>query len=201
MRPDLLTVAGLVPASSRVLDLGCGEGALLDHLISVKGCTGAGVEIDRDSVLAAIRRGVSVIELDIDSQLGEFADSSYDMVVLSRTLQATRRPDEVLREISRIGHQCIVSVPNFGWWKHRLGLLTTGRMPVSRELPHSWYETPNIHLSTLVDLEMLIATANLSVEKRVLLADSGRILKDRGSGNLRAGAAIYVLRSLTSREA
>ncbi len=195
MRPDLMTVAGLVPASSRVLDLGCGEGALLDHLISAKDCTGTGVEIDPDSVLAAIRRGVSVIELDIDSQLGQFADSSYEMVVLSQTLQATRRPADVLAEISRIGRHCIVSVPNFGWWKHRLGLLVRGRMPVSRELPHSWHETPNIHLSTLADLEMLFASVQLAVEERVLLADSGRILADRGSGNLRAGAAIYVLRS------
>lgn len=195
MRPDLEVVADLVPAGSRVLDLGCGEGDLLAYLGKDRGCTGTGVEIDPDAVLTAIRRGVSVIEVDIDEQLGEFADSSYDVVVMSQTLQATRRPAEVLREIGRIGERCIISVPNFGLWKHRVGLLIRGRMPVSRELPHPWHETPNIHLSTLADIEALFAGLGMAVEKRVLLDEEAAPMRWNRAANLRAGAATYALTS------
>jgi methionine biosynthesis protein MetW len=196
MRPDLDVVAGLVPPGSRVLDLGCGEGELLSHLVAGRGCSGTGVEIDEPSVLRAIRRGVPVVEVDVDTGLGEFADGSYDVVVLSRTLQALRRPAEVLAEIRRIGTRCIVSVPNFGLWKHRASLLLTGRMPVSRELPYPWFETPNIHLSTLADLEGLFAATGLVVETRLLLDERGALLDGRAGqrwGNLRAGAAVYLL--------
>jgi len=193
MRPDLELVAGLVPVGSRVLDLGCGGGELLDHLTHARRCAGVGVEIDPDSVLAAIRRGVPVIEVDIDHQLGEFADRSYDVVVMSQTLQATRRPADVLRQINRIGSRCIVSVPNFGLWRHRVGLMFRGRMPVSRELPHSWHETPNIHLSTLADLESLFGTLSMGVERRILLDERGRPMRSARQANLRAGAAIYLL--------
>jgi methionine biosynthesis protein MetW len=193
MRHDLQLVADLVPAGSRVLDLGCGEGDLLAHLAAHGDCSGTGVEIDPDAVLATIRRGVPVIEVDLDEQLGEFADASYDVVVMSQTLQATRRPADVLREISRIGRRCIVSVPNFGLWRHRVGLLVRGRMPVSRELPHPWHETPNIHLSTLADLEALFAGLGMAVEERILLDAGAERMRGRWAGNLRAGAAIYAL--------
>jgi methionine biosynthesis protein MetW len=194
VRPDLDLVAGLVPPGARVLDLGCGEGDLLAHLARERGCSGTGVEIDEPSVLRAIRKGVPVIELDVDTALGEFADSSYDVVVLSRTLQALRRPADVLAEMRRIGERCIVSVPNFGLWRHRASLLTTGRMPVSRELPYPWFETPNIHLSTLADLEELFGARELVVERRLLLDEAGRPLRGGSRlANLRAGAAVYLL--------
>ena len=193
LRPDLRLLADLVPPGSRVLDLGCGEGDLLALLAQERSCTGTGVEIDPDAVLRALRRGVSVIEVDIDEQLGEFADSSYDVVVMSQTLQATRRPADVLREIGRIGGRCIISVPNFGLWRHRMGLLLHGRMPVSRELPHPWHETPNIHLSTLADLEALFAGLGMTVERRVLLDEDAAPMRSTRAANLRAGAAIYVL--------
>ena len=193
MRPDLTVVAGLVPTGSRVLDLGCGEGELLDHLFDARGCTGSGVEIDDAAVVAAIRRGVPVIEVDVDTELGEFADDSYDVVVLSRTLQALARPDRVLSEIKRIGRRSVVSVPNFGLWKHRASLALTGRMPVSRELPHPWFQTPNIHLSTLADLEQLLDSLGMAVERRLLLDERGRPLGTQRWGNLRAGAAVYLL--------
>jgi homoserine O-acetyltransferase len=192
-RPDLDVVADLVPPGSRVLDLGCGDGDLLAHLVHERGCSGTGVEIDADAVLASLRRGVPVIEVDLDEQLDEFADDAYDVVVMSQTLQATRRPGEVLREISRVGRRCIVSVPNFGLWRHRAGLLLRGRMPVSRELPHPWHETPNIHLSTLADLEALYEELGLVVERRILLDERARPMRSTRAANLRAGAAVYVL--------
>jgi methionine biosynthesis protein MetW len=193
VRPDLTVVAGLVPPGSRVLDLGCGEGELLAHLFGERGCTGTGVEIDDEAVVRAIRRGVPVIEVDVDDELTEFADDSYDVVVLSRTLQALSRPDHVLAEIQRIGRRSVVSVPNFGLWKHRASLALTGRMPVSRELPYPWFRTPNIHLSTLVDLEELLASLGMAVESRLLLDEEGRPLRSERWGNLRAGGAVYVL--------
>lgn len=193
MRPDLAVVAGLVPAGSRVLDLGCGSGELLAHLFAEKGCSGTGVEIDEASVVVAVRCGVPVIDVDVDDELGEFADSSYDVVVLSRTLQALRRPAEVLAEIRRIGGRCVVSVPNFGLWRHRVGLLVRGRMPMSEELPYPWYETPNIHLSTLTDLEELVGRAGFHVERRLLLDEHGRQLRSERLANLRAGGAVYLL--------
>ena len=192
-RPDLEVVAGLIPDGSRVLDIGCGDGDLLAHLAQEHGCSGTGVEIDPAAVLTAISRGVPVIEVDLDEQLDEFADNAYDVVVMSQTLQATRRPADVLREISRVGRRCIVSVPNFGLWRHRAGLLFRGRMPVSRELPHPWHETPNIHLSTLADLEALFDHLDLLVERRILLDESARPLRSARAANLRAGAAVYVL--------
>lgn len=201
MRPDQTTVAKLVAPGSRVLDLGCAGGELLESLITQQNCRGTGVEIDPDAVLRAVRRGVPLIELDIDHQLSEFADDSYDVVVLSQTLQAVHHPAEVLAEMARIGRRCIVSVPNFGLWKIRLALLTRGRMPTSGDLPHTWYETPNIHLSTLADLEDLLASRDLTVEERILLNEAGRPLRSgpfrpglRG-GNLRAAAAVYAARS------
>lgn len=193
MRPDLALVARLVPPRAHVLDLGCADGALLAHLVDAGACSGTGVEIAAADVETAIRRGVSVIELDIDNQLGEFADDSYDVVVLSQTLQATHRPARVLREMGRIGRSCVVSVPNFGLWRHRTGLLLHGRMPVSRELPEPWHETPNIHLSTLLDLEALFATIGLVVQRRILLDDRHRPLRVPVAANLRAAGAVYSL--------
>ncbi|MBK8460469.1 MAG: methionine biosynthesis protein MetW [Micropruina sp.] len=193
LRPDLALVAELIPTGSRVLDLGCGGGALLHHLAEESGCSGIGVEIDPDAVLEALRVGVSVIELDIDRQLDAFAPRSFDVVVLSRTLQTIRRPEEVLQEMSRIGDLLIVSVPNFGWWGHRLRLLT-GRMPMSKELPYAWYNTPNLRFTTLADLEDLFASLDLTVQRRITLTVKGAPLTviDRAA-NLMAGAAVYVL--------
>lgn len=195
LRPELALLAGLIPSASRVLDLGCGDGELLAHLMDAVGCTGTGVEIDDASVLAAIGLGVPVIELDIDNQLEEFADGSYDVVVLSRTIQTIRRPVEVLQHMSRIGSTLIVSVPNFGQLRNRLRLLR-GRMPMSPDLPHPWYDTPNIRFTTLADLEDLFAGLDLRVERRIVLRQDGRpATSSQLQANLLGAAAVYVLRA------
>lgn len=192
MRPDLEVVSDLVPDGSRVLDLGCGAGDLLSHL-AMRGCRGIGVDSDEQAVLSAIRSGVSVIELDVDRELGEFGDDTYDVVVLSRTLQALHKPADVLDEIRRIGRQCVVSVPNFGLWRHRAFLLLRGRMPMSRALPYEWYDTPNIHLATLPDLDDLFARTGWQVDRRILLDERGRPLPGGVAPNLRAAGAVYSL--------
>lgn len=193
LRPDLDVIAHLVPEASRILDLGCGTGSLLQHLMDEHGCTGTGVEIDPDKVLAAVASGVPVMELDLDADLGLFAAASYDTVVLSRTIQTIRRPELVLREMARIGSRLIVSAPNFGLLQHRLMLLS-GRMPMSRELPYSWYDTPNLRFTTLVDLEDLFAKLGLVIDQRINLSIAGEpVGKGFRAANLRAGAAVYVL--------
>ncbi|HLU43096.1 MAG TPA: methionine biosynthesis protein MetW, partial [Microthrixaceae bacterium] len=138
-------------------------------------------------------RGVPVIEADIEGELSTFADGSYDVVVLSQTLQAMVNPAQVLRELKRVGTRGVVSVPNFGLWRNRLALLR-GRMPVSATIPHAWYETPNIHLSTLIDLETLLDDVDLVVERRVLLGEDAAPLRSSLAANLRAAAAIYLVR-------
>jgi methionine biosynthesis protein MetW len=193
LRPDQTMVSRFVPDGSRVLDLGCGRGSLMRYLMDRRGCTGTGVEIDPAAVVEAIGKGVPLIELDIDHELEEFRDKSYDVVVLSRVLQATYKPREVLSQMARIGSRCVVSVPNMGYWRHRW-VLMRGHMPMSKELPHAWYDTPNIHLSTLADLEDLFDVVGLDVWERHLFTPDGRQrdYPDRVA-NLMAANAIYVL--------
>lgn len=193
IRPEVPLIGDLVPRGSRVLDLGCGNGDLLRHLIVDRGCRGTGVDIDNDAVLEAIRSGLSVIELDLDHQLAEFADNSYDVVVLSRTLQMVHDPVEVLAQMSRIGSHLVVSMPNFGLWRHRARLLR-GRMPRNKDLPYEWYNSPNVHHATLDELEQFLTGQGLRIEARVALTEAGRTgrLASRRP-NLFAGAAIYRL--------
>ncbi|MCL2783156.1 MAG: methionine biosynthesis protein MetW [Propionibacteriaceae bacterium] len=193
LRPDLRRIARQIRPGARVLDLGCGSGDLLRHLMTQQGCTVQGVEHDPQALLAAVAAGVPVVDLDIDRQLNQFGDGSFDVVVLSRTLQAVRHPVEVLRQMSRIGTRLIVSMPNFAYWPHRLTLLR-GRMPRSTDLPFEWFDTPNLHHATLNSLEALFDQLGLLRERRFALAPSGNLVNRLV--NLRAGSAIYVLRSL-----
>ena len=198
MRPDLAVVAAMIPTGSRVLDLGCGDGDLLAELIGARGCRGQGVEVSPDAFHACVTRGIPVVAADIDAGLPDFEDGSFDVVVLSQTLQATRHPVVVLREMMRVGRMGIVSFPNFGHWRARGYLGARGRMPVSRSLPYAWHETPNIHLCTLRDFEDLARGEGLAVSERRLLDADGRAASGRAERrpNLLAAGAVYRLRSL-----
>ena len=192
LRVDLARIAAQIPPGSRVLDLGCGSGDLLSYLVSQQGCRGLGVERDPSEVASAIAAGVPVLALDLDTQLGQFSDGSFDVVVLSRTLQAVRHPVDVLRQMARIGSLLIVSMPNFAYWPHRVTLLR-GSMPRSSDLPFDWFDTPNLHYATLNSLESLFASLGLTQGRRLALKPSGRLV--HRLVNLRAGSAIYVLRA------
>lgn len=193
LRPDLARIADLVPPGSRVLDLGCGDGELLAGLTREKGCTGTGVEIGVEQFTRALARGLNVIDLNLDSQLDEFTDDSYDIVILSQTLQNVARPREVLAHMGRIALHSIVSMPNFAHWRNRLSLLR-GRMPISSDLPFEWYDTPNLHYTSLKDLEPLFDSLGLHVDQSIPLDADGNRLRSPGAlANVLASAAIYLL--------
>jgi methionine biosynthesis protein MetW len=173
VRPDLAAIIHWVPRGARVLDLGCGDGSLLRSLWLEREAPGYGVEIDEASVLACVKNDVNVLQLDLESGLAAFADRSFDCVILSETLQAIRHQETLLREMLRVGREAIVSFPNFGHWQVRLQIALAGHMPVSRELPYQWYDTPNVHHCTLVDFEALCATLGVRVLERLVL-DGGR---------------------------
>ena len=162
----------MVPSGSRVLDLGCGDGALLAHLIAERNCSGHGIEIDGDDVLACIAAGVPVSEGDIEEALRDIAEGAFDVVLLSWTLQTTRNPAAVMAGMMRVAPVGIVSFPNFAHWRLRAGLALKGRMPHSPTLPQTWYETPNVHVCTLADFASLAASLGLRVSERVLLGET-----------------------------
>jgi methionine biosynthesis protein MetW len=167
-RYDYQLISSWIPERSRVLDLGCGDGVLLAGLSATHGTQGYGIEIDDASVLASTKNGVSVVQADIETGLSWFADNSFDFVILSQTLQAMRNAESVMREMLRVGREGIVSFPNFGYWRHRLDIMR-GHMPVSRELPHAWWNTPNIHLCTVKDFEDLCTKVGAEIlDERVL---------------------------------
>jgi methionine biosynthesis protein MetW len=196
VRPDLDIVAAMIDPGSRVLDLGCGDGALLETLIHEKDCSVLGIERDSDDFHACIARGVPVTQGDLEKELGEIESGAFDWAVLSLTLQAVRHPDRVLAGMKRVAPRQIVSLPNFGHWRLRAGLALRGRMPVTPVLPYQWYDTPNIHLCTLRDFEDMAAETGLSVERRVLVGTDG----DAEGGlpaiapNLLATGAVYSLK-------
>lgn len=190
-----MVVAGMIADGSSVLDLGCGSGDLLAELIERRGCRGQGVEVSPEAFHACVARGIPVVEADIDQGLPDFEDASFEVVVLSQTLQATHRPARVLREMMRVGRVGVVSFPNFGHWRPRVDLGLRGRMPQSRTLPYRWHETPNIHLCTLRDFEELAAAEGLRVARRALLGPDGRSARPRVARrpNLLAAGAAYLL--------
>lgn len=167
-RPDFAAIAAWIPAGASVLDLGCGDGSLLHYLKAERNVRGYGVEISDEGIVASIQNGVNVIQNDLDSGLADFESASFDFVILSQTLQATRHTEALLNEILRVGRQGIVSFPNFTYWKNRLSV-ALGNMPVSKELPYQWYNTPNVHLCSFNDFENLCATMKVQIlDRRVM---------------------------------
>ena len=167
-RYDYELIASWIPERSRVLDLGCGDGVLLAGLAATNSASGYGIEIDDANVLASVKNGVNVIQTDIESGLASFEDNAFDFVILSQTLQAMRDAERVLNEMLRVGREGIVTFPNFGYWRHRLDILR-GHMPVSKTLPHAWWNTPNIHLCTVKDFEDLCVKVGADIlDERVL---------------------------------
>ncbi len=155
LRPELEIIQGWIKPSARILDLGCGDGQLLAFLYADRNVKGYGLEIDEEKIAECVRKGVNVIEQNLDGDLSNFADNSFDTVIMTQALQVMQQPDKVLAEMTRIGKEAIVTFPNFGHWKTRLFLGLKGMMPVSETLPYSWYNTPNIHLCTFKDFEAL----------------------------------------------
>ncbi|MGE5568486.1 MAG: methionine biosynthesis protein MetW [Rhodospirillales bacterium] len=190
-RSDYAIISELIEPNSRVLDLGCGDGELLEWLVQNKSVEARGIEIDGRKVQRAIARGVSVYQSDIDEGLAGYPDDSFDYVILSQTLQETRRPLEVLREMLRIGKHAIVAFPNYGHWSVRLSLLFTGRAPRTRCFPHEWHSSPNIHFLTIRDFEELAAKQRWIVERKIFV--SGRRV-GVFLANLMAEVAVFLVR-------
>jgi methionine biosynthesis protein MetW len=181
-----------IPAGATVLDLGCGSGELLSELVERKRVHAQGVELDADAVFQCVARGVPVFQTDLDQGLKGFPSDGFDYVILEETLQTLRRPDEVLREMLRVGHHGIVSFPNFAYWRVRLDLGIRGRMPVTEWLPHRWYDTPNIHLFTLQDFLDWSAAEGVRIVEAHVLAE-GQVRKLEAADNLYAEEALFVV--------
>jgi methionine biosynthesis protein MetW len=196
LRPDLAAIAALIVPRARVLDVGCGEGDLLEHLALEKAVDGRGIELSQQNVNACVERGLSVVQGDADTDLADYPSGVFDVVILSQTIQATRSPRAVLTQLVRIGRHTIVSFPNFGHWRVRLSLLFRGRMPQTAALGHRWYETPNIHLCTIADFFALAHDSGAHVERAFTISEKGRTQPMRPHAwgpNLLAEGAILVL--------
>jgi methionine biosynthesis protein MetW len=176
-RLDFLLVADMVEPGSRVLDIGCGDGSLLALLRDRKGVDGRGIELSRDGVNACLAKGLPVIQGDADTDLADYPDDAFDYVILTQTIQATKQPKVVLEHLLRIGRRAIVSFPNFGHWSVRLDVVLRGRMPVTKNMPYSWYDTPNIHFCTIRDFVELCREVGAQMEKAVALDASGRPIR------------------------
>ncbi len=190
-RPDFDAIASWIRSGSRVLDLGCGNGDLLKYLTDRRAATGYGVEISDENLLASVRSGANVIQMDLESGLSVFESHSFDYVILSQTLQAVHQTELIVREMLRVGKEGIVTFPNFGYWQHRLDILG-GRMPVSEDLPYQWYDTPNIHLCTLKDFETFCARLGVRIVERMVLT-RGRSIQRRA--NFFGAIAVYRLQA------
>jgi methionine biosynthesis protein MetW len=201
LRSDLAAIAAMVPDKAHVLDVGCGDGALLEHLQTTKQVDGRGLELSQVDVNACVARGLSVVQGDADTDLADYPSGVFDVVILSDTIQATRSPRTVLRQLLRIGQRTVVSLPNFGHWRVRLALLLTGRMPQTPALDYPWHETPNIHLCTIADFVRLARDEGGEIERAFVLQGDGRAISmqpDSWGPNLFAERAIFLLKNRAS---
>ena len=191
LRPDLAVIAANVAPGSRVLDVGCGDGALMAALRDRSGVDARGLELDAGNVAECVARGLSVMQGDADADLADYPDAAFDYAILSQTLQTTKRPDRVLDELLRIGRKAFVSFPNFAHWRVRLSLLWGGRMPVTRLLPVAWYATENIHHVTIDDFRALLAERGVGIEQAWFLTGDKRT--SAAAANFRAEHAVFLL--------
>ncbi len=197
LRPDLAAIAEMIAKGARVLDVGCGDGALLEHLAATKGVDGRGIELSQQNVNACVARGLPVMQGDADTDLVEYPSGAFDVAILSQTIQATRAPKEVLEHLLRIGRRSVISLPNFGHWRVRASLAAVGRMPRTQALNYSWYDTPNIHLCTIADFVALARSCGAAIERALALDEKGRTRAMRAEAwgpNLLADGAIFLLR-------
>jgi len=194
LRPDLAFIAHWVGKGTRVLDVGCGNGVMLDYLQSEQRCTGYGIEIDDDKIPECIARGVSVIQQDIEAGLAMFRDDAFDTVLCLSALQMVKNVEGILQEIARVGREAIVSFPNFAYWPHRVALLG-GRMPVSKSLPYQWYDTPNLRCATIEDFSELAREVGLEVLECIALQDGKPV---SFLPNWRGSLAVFRLRKKTA---
>lgn len=192
LRADQTVIVALIARDTRVLDIGCGDGALLAELRATAQIDGRGIELDARDVASAVGRGLSVVQGDADTDLADYPADAFDVVILSNTLQAMHAPATVLGQMLRIGRRAVVSFPNFGHWRVRLALLFGGRMPVTPTLPISWHETPNIHLCTIDDFRATVAEHGFRIESAAFLSGGKRC--GASLANLRAEQAVFVLR-------
>jgi len=196
IRVDLQLIADMVAANSRVLDIGCGDGSLLDYLVHFKQVDGRGIELSQAGVNACVARGLSVIQGDADTDLRDYPSDAFDYAILSQTLQATRDPRRVVGELARIGRRVIVSFPNFGHWRVRWRLLMDGRMPRTPALPEQWHDTPNIHLCTILDFVAMCDELGIVVERALSIGANGVATPVRSSwrANMAGAQGVFLLR-------
>ena len=172
MKNEFKIIANLLPNNSRVLDVGCGDGTLMEALINQKNIDARGMELDQNNVKKCISKGLSVIEGNAETELGQFPEKSFDFVILSQTLQAFYQPENVLDQLLRIGKNVFISIPNFGYWKVRASLLFFGRMPITKSLPNTWYNTPNLHMCTIKDLYEFCKTKKIKIDRIIGVNDN-----------------------------
>lgn len=197
IRVDLQLIADMIEDNSRVLDVGCSDGQLLDYLVTNKNARGRGLEISPEGVNQCVAKGLSVVQGDAEEDLHYYPDDAFDYVILSQTLQATHHPDQIVKDLLRLGKRVIVSFPNFGHWRVRSYLFFKGRMPVNKTLPYEWYNSPNMHFCTIKDFIALCDTLDVEVERSIALAADGsahRIKTNLFFANLLGEQAVFLIR-------